>query len=628
MACFDVMTDARAAPVEVSDPPTNSTLLRFWMANHSKRHRHRALFLGKTLTSQAQTLQTPFPGALRVWPHNNNTLPVPSRRCPNACGGRGSCVISRATSGIPSLPHCACHTGYLGASCEETYGITCLHNCSRHGRCIEHMCLCNVGWSGLDCSLGQAAAEAGSNVPPTILAPRRSRFDAPTFVYPLPSELRGGGMHHFFYNGDWQARGIFATEIAFLERLHRRGHLVHDPEEAALFVVPTLLVQLGGNLWEPQAHLQHVVDALRWRYPYWNRTLGADHVFFMAQDVGGCLIHPIIRNSIIVSHFGFVEALPFWTAHARWYNAIHNIDNQPLKPPRRLAYLKLKCNGSLTSQLASGCRDPQVTHTSRGWRHGEDKWQGPCFNLTKDVVTPTDFTVSAAELERSRKEASWYQRTEVYGSDSFSSGTNTESSLAREKKYLLFMSGSVKTSALFYSQGVRKTFYVTHARTPGVKFVVGKWKISQMRDSIFCLCPSGWGYGWRIYLAVAMSCVPVLVQPQVEQAYHDLLPYYRFALSYSLADIKLLPQLLRNVSNQRLYALRAAGAKYYRALMWQEPDGLAYETLLLSLCRRALAVRRHTRPQESLPAWRECEMTTVEALLDESSSYSAATHLS
>ena len=128
-------------------------------------------------------------------------------------------------------------------------------------------------------------------------------------------------------------------------------------------------------------------------------------------------------------------------------------------------------------------------------------------------------------------------------------------------------------------------------------------------------------YGWRIYLAVAMSCVPVLVQPQVEQAYHDLLPYHKLALSYSLSDIKLLPQLLQNVSSQRICALRAAGAKYYRAFMWQEPDGIAYETLLLSLCKRALAVRRHVWPRESLPEWGECALTTVETLLTESGSH-------
>ena len=38
-----------------------------------------------------------------------------------------------------------------------------------------------------------------------------------------------------------------------------------------------------------------------------------------------------------------------------------------------------------------------------------------------------------------------------------------------------------------------------------------------MRDSRFCLCPSGWGYGWRLYLAMATLCIPVIIQPMIEQ---------------------------------------------------------------------------------------------------------------
>ena len=45
----------------------------------------------------------------------------------------------------------------------------------------------------------------------------------------------------------------------------------------------------------------------------------------------------------------------------------------------------------------------------------------------------------------------------------------------------------------------------------------GKFTLDQLRDSRFCLCPSGWGWGWRLSLAVITQCVPVIIQPNVSQ---------------------------------------------------------------------------------------------------------------
>ena len=146
----------------------------------------------------------------------------------------------------------------------------------------------------------------------------------------------------------------------------------------------------------------------------------------------------------------------------------------------------------------------------------------------------------------------------------------------------------------------------------GFVFRIGAWNISQLRDSLFCLCPSGTGFGWRVYLALATQCIPVIIQPMVRQAFHDLLPYSKLGLTYSMADVRRLPELLRSVSPGRICALRAQAARYYRAVMWQEPDGIAYEMLQLSLCRRALAMWPREQPP---PAWAACGRMTAEQLL-------------
>ena len=113
--------------------------------------------------------------------------------------------------------------------------------------------------------------------------------------------------------------------------------------------------------------------------------------------------------------------------------------------------------------------------------------------------------------------------------------------------------------------------------------------------------------------------MPVIVQPLVEQAYHDLLPYRSFALFVELHQLPQLPRLLRAVPPRRVCALRRAAARYYRALVWEEPDGLAYEMLQLSLCHRAAALyhRLHLDGKAAAPgAWAACEHTTAESLLE------------
>ena len=89
---------------------------------------------------------------------------------------------------------------------------------------------------------------------------------------------------------------------------------------------------------------------------------------------------------------------------------------------------------------------------------------------------------------------------------------------------------------------------------------------------------------WLCHAFDPILCVWSTREPGVAaQAYHDLLPYRKFTLTYSLADTPRLPRLLRSIPRRRVCQLRAQAAFYYRALMWQEPDGLAC-TLLLMMC--------------------------------------------
>jgi hypothetical protein len=88
------------------------------------------------------------------------------------------------------------------------------------------------------------------------------------------------------YQNDGTRRGVFYANRLLLEMLHSRRQVTTDADKAALFFVPVMLVQMGGNLWQPQRFLAQVVSYIQQRYPFWNRTGGTDHVFITTQARG------------------------------------------------------------------------------------------------------------------------------------------------------------------------------------------------------------------------------------------------------------------------------------------------------------------------------------------------------
>ena len=175
---------------------------------------------------------------------------LPNSRCPLSCSHRGSCVAERLPTNSWSLPHCKCHGGHRGHGCELPDNDACMHSCSSHGTCSSRMCLCDLGWWGLDCSLSRQAATAlSSDHLPADGSGRststKGRY-APTYVLPIPTTWS----MHFIYQGmQSPRRGMYEASRLFLEKLHDRREIVARPEEATLFYVPVLFTQMHGCLW-------------------------------------------------------------------------------------------------------------------------------------------------------------------------------------------------------------------------------------------------------------------------------------------------------------------------------------------------------------------------------------------
>jgi len=306
---------------------------------------------------------------------------------------------------------------------------------------------------------------------------------------------------------------------------------------------------MAGNLWHPYDFLTKTVHHLAHAYPYWNRSSGVDHIFFLTTDRGGCWRPWALQHSLIVSYLGFRASEAYFGFEER------------LMWPRQ---------------------GPNSRNNAYSTRKGSEALGLDCYVPGKDVVVPVDASIGAAEEAKlPAPDAPFACKRGPF-------------------KVLLFMGGSMTNMGRpEYSQGVRQAIQRIHANQSD--FVLGgKFTLDQLRwDSRFCLCPSGWGWGWRLSLAIATQCVPVIIQPNVTQPFEDLLEgtpyrYDSFAIRYTKEDIPNLPALLRAVPQERLCALQAMLQRVYRAFLWQQPHGpmhaSAYDLTQVLLCRRAKAL--------------------------------------
>ena len=196
-----------------------------------------------------------------------------------------------------------------------------------------------------------------------------------------------------------------------------------------------MLSQRIGNLHDPQHYVRQVVSHIRHSFPFFNRTRGADHVFWSTQDLGGCVLPTEIRSSIVVSHFGFTRSLADWMSTRLWVAALDAAT--PSSSARLLDGAKWDSTfrESASGQISDdgtwtaakvwevACRlDPLSTSCKR--------WRGACFEPNKDIIVPNDFVVPTELLQQVQDELE-------------AAGPDCQCPRQRRRKHLIFISGSL-----------------------------------------------------------------------------------------------------------------------------------------------------------------------------------------
>jgi len=107
-----------------------------------------------------------------------------------------------------------------------------------------------------------------------------------------------------------ELKGIYASEGWFMKLMEaNQNFVVRDPNRAHLFYLPYSSRQLEHNLYVPGSNtmeplsifIKNYIDMISAKYPYWNRTKGADHFIIACHDWGPYTtkLHDELRKNTI-----------------------------------------------------------------------------------------------------------------------------------------------------------------------------------------------------------------------------------------------------------------------------------------------------------------------------------------
>ncbi|KAK4408471.1 putative glucuronoxylan glucuronosyltransferase IRX7 [Sesamum angolense] len=120
------------------------------------------------------------------------------------------------------------------------------------------------------------------------------------YVYELPSK----------YNSDWLSNErcsshLFASELAIHRGLMRSDVRTLDPWEADFFFVPVYVscnfstVNGFPAIGHARSLIASAIEHVSAQLPFWNRSLGADHVFVASHDFGSCF-HTLDVEHVVI----------------------------------------------------------------------------------------------------------------------------------------------------------------------------------------------------------------------------------------------------------------------------------------------------------------------------------------
>ncbi|GAB4837226.1 hypothetical protein Ancab_002129 [Ancistrocladus abbreviatus] len=228
--------------------------------------------------------------------------------------------------------------------------------------------------------------------------------------------------------------GIYASEGWFMKLMEANKHFVtKDPRKAHLFYLPFSSRYLETTLYVPNSHshknlvayLQKYLDTIVAKYPFWNRTGGADHFLVACHDWAPSETRRIMANCIralcnadVKEGFGFGKdvSLPE-TNIPKARNPLRDLGGKPPSRRQTLAFFAGKMHGYVRPILLRywGDKDPDMKIFGTLPHSKGNKIYAGYMKSSKYCICPRGYEVNSPRVV----EAIFYECVPVIISDNF-----------------------------------------------------------------------------------------------------------------------------------------------------------------------------------------------------------------
>lgn len=498
---------------------------------------------------------------------------------------------------------CLCYRdGRAGEFCDEEVEQTCFSQCNGRGECLHGYCKCHTGWHGIDCAHRSADADESKPgleverpwIKEFVHTPAGQDFPAGVtrkrpliFVYEMASDYATIMLQYRHGVENCIARSfgpgnttrttqewVYMAEAGFLEQLLQSMHRTLDPEEADFYYVPVLVgcfqypvrdtqdslidfyYHVSANRAQSSVYL--ILEAYHWirgHFPYWDRRGGRDHIWFLTHDEGSCLAPAAIKSSIILSHWGRMDANHTSGTAYGSDNYSQNYSHPQFEPK------------SFQDKMAHGV---------------------PCYEPEKDLVMPL------------MKRPDHYQLSPLIGGP------------ARNRTWLAMHRGRVQFEVPNYSRGLRQR--LANASLAGGwmekhKIAVGEQDAIEgsyselLASSVFCLVVPGDGWSARMDDAMLHGCIPVPIMDEVHVSFESIIEFSAIGVRVAQKDVERLPEILLAVTEKRRAEMQRNIARVWQRHAYSGYRGFRRRFLeLQAQYRQAAEAAANATQEEGVPA--------------------------
>eukprot|EP00250_Pteridium_aquilinum_P011054 c19808_g1_i1 orf=165-1853(+) len=158
-------------------------------------------------------------------------------------------------------------------------------------------------------------------------------------------------------------------------------------------------------------------------------------------------------------------------------------------------------------------------------------------------------------------------------------------------------------SGRVYSRGVRSIIWQKFRRDR--RFFIKRTRSadyqSEIRRSVFCLCPLGWApWSPRIVESVIFGCVPVIIADKIALPYSHMINWAQISITVPEKDVSKLGKILDKVTRTNLSTIQHNlwSKKYRQAMLYTDPLTSGDSTWqILELLSRSITKRSHKAVQ-------------------------------